>query len=1155
MTDRQPPVTNFSKYVGRVGALAVALGIGGAIAAVPAVAWADDSQQSSASVGTGKRSTGQTGADADTRASHSGAPTTGRSRKDAATTPTKRAPAKPARSAAPRPTAPRQQTAPDVSQPDSAAQVPALTTKISGAAAVSTAAPVAITPAAVETAITSAITRISDALAAALGSGPAGPMESPALWTVFAWARRQFGDPASLRTSAALVTTTGLLTDGSAVAHSAAASPADATDADHSGLPDDLERTTLASGLNEPTDFRFLPDGTILIAEKSGAIKVYQNGQLLGTPLITLSTQSDVERGVAGIGIDPDFATNHYIYVSYTGADNHERLSRLTISGYTGDPTSETLSAGAENVLYRVTDEAANYHQGGGIQFGPDGKLYWSLGDNFDFSNSQSLDNPHGKILRLDVRNLNADGTATAPADNPFVNTPGALPEIYAYGLRNPFRFVFTPTGQILEADVGGAAWEEINVITAGANYGWPLAEGNCSGCAFVNPLYTYAHTGPPLYAGAISSILVYTGDALGAQYANKVFIADYAQQWMKDLSFDSQYSSFIGENMFDEAAGTTVQLLQGPDGNIYQLTIYPGTLSMIAPTGGNRAPTAKITATPPYGYSPLTVGFSSGGSFDPDGTPLTYSWDFGDPNSTTDVSTDANPTWNYTADGTYTVTLTVSDGEKTNQVTQKIVVGSTAPTVTITSPINESKYNAGDTISFSGTATDAEDGTLPNSAYKWTVEFHHADHIHPFADNIIGPNGSITIPTDESNVNTTWYRVILTVTDSSGLSSSTYVDVKPNLVNLTFNSTDPEAVYTIDGIPHKGTYTEQAVVGVKRILNVLSPQTTSDGPIVFGDWSDGGAQSHTITTPGTDTTYTVVFDDASPHPVPDPFSVVRRLVNNELDSLVRLANAMNKASSPLFATVGGLPIAVLGAISEAVANPAETGAILNGLTRDVVVGLAQATAPLVNALTDVVATTVLRTAGVGAALTANIIPVAMAVVNAPVGIATAALDSAALVLKYLLKVDKLGVESALKYVPVALGNAVQTQTAELETAVNDMRFGVLTALSIDLPDEAPDSPASDDDPLAPLTAAFTRSAEIAGKVGTAAGSIGSATAGGLQTTANAAGSGLQNFVTAALSGKDIRSAGIVAWRGVERKAGVGRRGVQDAIEAAEDAL
>lgn len=1063
----RPGTTTVAKYVGRVGALAVALGIGGAIAAMSPTAWADDSHQSS--VGAGGRNDGG-------------------SRTDAARTPPKRLPAKPA-----------------------AQRRPATAPKLTSQAKLS-------------------------------GSGPASPispMESPAEWAAFAWTRRQ----------------TGSTVAHSALARTTAAPPADADHDDGSSLPSDLERTTLVTGLNEPTDFRFLPDGAILIAEKSGAIKVYQDGQLNATPLITLSTQSDVERGVAGIGIDPDFETNHYIYVSYTGADNHERLSRFTVSGYTGDPSTETLSAAAENVLYRVADEAANYHQGGGIQFGPDGKLYWSLGDNFDFSNSQSLDNPHGKILRLDVRNLNPDGTATAPADNPFVNTPGALPEIYAYGLRNPFRFVFTPTGQILEADVGGAAWEEINVITAGANYGWPLAEGNCSGCAFVNPLYTYAHTGPPLYAGAISSILVYTGDALGPEYTNKIFIADYAQQWMKDLSFDSQYSSFISEDMFDHAAGTTVQLLQGPDGNIYQLTIYPGTLSVIAPAGGNRAPTAKITATPPYGYSPLTVGFSSNGSFDPDGTALTYSWDFGDPNSSTDVSTDANPTWNYTANGTYTVTLTVSDGEKTNQVTQKIVVGSTAPTVTITSPVTESKYNAGDKISFSGVASDAEDGALPDSAYKWTVEFHHADHIHPFADNIIGPNGSITIPTDESNVNTTWYRVILTVTDSSGLSSSTYADVKPNLVNLTFTSTDPEAVYTIDGIPHKGTYTEQAVVGVKRILNVLSPQTTSDGPIVFGDWSDGGAQSHTISTPGVDTTYTVVFDDASPHPVPDPFSVVRQLVDNQLDSLARLANAINKATPPLYNTVAGLPTAVLGALSAALAHPEDAAAIVNALTTDVVAGIARGTAPLVNALTDVAATTVLRTAGIGAAISANLVPLTMAVVDVPVGIATAALDSAALVLKYLLAVDKLGVESALKYVPVALSAAIQTQTDELETAVNDLRFGLLTALSIGLPDEAPDVPISDDDPLAPLEAALTRTTEIAGKVATSAGSIGTATVGGLQTTFTAAGSGLQNFLTAALTGRDIRSAGIVAWRGVERKAGVGRRGVQDAIEAVDDAL
>ncbi|EHB50608.1 PKD domain containing protein [Mycolicibacterium rhodesiae JS60] len=1085
---RGPRESTLSRYVGRVGALAVALGIGGAVTALSPIAWADETG--------GVRSSG------DSQHSSPAGPTsrrndsTGRPKREGPSTPVKRQ----AR-ATPRPVAPRQ----------------------AARAAASVTAPVAF--------------------AAPLGPGPTAPMGPPVLSEVLAWARRQFGVPSISRSGVP------------GVAHSAAALPAHAEGEDHPGLPDDLERTTLVDGLNEPTDFRFLPDGTILISEKTGAIKVYQNGQLNDTPLITLTTRNDVERGLAGLVVDPDFATNHYIYVSYTAADNHEQLTRLTVTGYTGDPTTETLSAGSEHVLYRVSDEAANYHQGGGMQFGPDGKLYWGLGDNFDFSNSQSLSTPHGKILRLDVRNLNPDGTASAPADNPFVNTPGALPEIYAYGLRNPFRFVFAPTGELLEADVGGAAWEEINVITAGANYGWPLAEGSCSSCAFVNPLYVYAHTGPPSYAGAISSILVYTGDALGAEYTGKVFIADYAQQWLKDLSFDSQYSSFIGANMFDDAGGTTVQLLEGPDGNLYQLTIYPGTLSVIATAGGNRAPTAVITATPPNGYSPLTVGFSSVGSKDPEDASLTYSWDFGDPNSATDISADPNPTWTYTANGSYTVTLTVSDGEKTDQTTQKIVVGSTAPTVTITSPVNESKYDAGDKISFSGVANDAEDGTLPDSAYKWTVEFHHADHIHPFADNIIGPSGSITIPTDESNVNTTWYRVILTVTDSSGLSSSSYVDVKPNLVNLTFTSTDPEAVYTIDGIPHKGTYTEQAVVGVKRIVNVPSPQTTSDGNIVFGDWSDGGAQTHTITTPGTDTTYTVVFDDASPHPVPDPLSVVRQLVNNELDGLVRIANAMQKASSPLFDTVGGLPIALLGAINEAVANPAEAADILNGLSHDVVAGLAQAAAPLVNALTDVVATTALRTTAAGAVMTANLVPITAAMVNAPVAIVSAVLDSAGLVLKYLLSVDKLGVESALKYAPESIGGEIAAQTANLETAINDLRYGLLGALSIGLPDEVTDSPISDENALLPLEVSLARTAQIAKVVGASAGNIGQVTGAGLQTTLNAAGTGLQNFVTATLSGRDPRSAAIVAWSGLERKAGVGRRGVQDAVEGVQDAL
>ena len=413
-----------------------------------------------------------------------------------------------------------------------------------------------------------------------------------------------------------------------------------------------------------------------------------------------MNVLTEVERGLAGVAVDPDFATNHYIYVSYTGPDNHQRLSRLTVNGYSGDQTTDVLSADSEQVLYRVADEAANYHQGGGVTFGPDGKLYWGLGDNFDFGNPQDLGSPHGKILRLDIRNLNPDGTATAPLDNPFIGTAGALPEIYAYGFRNPFRFTFTPAGQLLEAYVGGAAWEEINLVVPGANYGWPLAEGICTGCGFANPIYAYPHTAPPLVAGAISSILVYAGDALGPEYTDKVFIADYALNWMKTLEFDSEYDSFIDEHMFHTDAGTTVQLLEGPDGRIYQLNIYPGTLSAIGPAGGNRAPRAVIEATPTNGYAPLTVNFSAADSSDPDGTPLSYAWDFGDPNTVADVSTEANPIWQYSGNGSYTVTLVVSDGEKTGQSTQRIVVGSTAPTATILTPESNAPYKAGDTIS-----------------------------------------------------------------------------------------------------------------------------------------------------------------------------------------------------------------------------------------------------------------------------------------------------------------------------------------------------------------------------------------------------------------------------------------------------------------------
>ncbi len=331
-----------------------------------------------------------------------------------------------------------------------------------------------------------------------------------------------------------------------------------------------FERTPIASGLSTPTDFVVLPDGRILITEKAGAIRVYQNGALSPDPLLVLPTRTEGERGLLGIAADPHFADNGYVYVAYTTTDAHYQLSRYTVTAEGIDPNSVLP-------LFRSVDEEANNHQGGELTFGPDGKLYWGIGDNTVGANAQDLSNIHGKILRLNP----TDGSA--PQDNPFVNTAGAVPQIWAYGLRNPFRIAFTPDGRLLAGDVGNNAVEELDLITKGGNYGWPNAEGTCASCTSINPIYTYDHsTGN----AAITSVLLYTGDAFGPSFQNTVFIADYIRGWIKVLSFNSTYSTLLGVRSFDNTAGSTVKLAQGPDGTIYQLTIFPGELSILSPAG-----------------------------------------------------------------------------------------------------------------------------------------------------------------------------------------------------------------------------------------------------------------------------------------------------------------------------------------------------------------------------------------------------------------------------------------------------------------------------------------------------------------------------------------------------------------------------------------
>lgn len=607
-------------------------------------------------------------------------------------------------------------------------------------------------------------------------------------------------------------------------------------------VPASFEKNQVVSGLNFPTGFTFLPDGRMLVIEQGGWVKVLQDNQIQGQPFLTLDVDTNGERGLLGIAVDPQFAQNHYVYVTYVSRDPLElRVSRFT-------EANGQAVAGTELVLLRSTQTINLIHQAGTLRFGPDGKLWITVGNNELKANSQDLSNIHGKLLRI-----NKDGSI--PTDNPFYNQSGKAQAIFAYGLRNPFRFSFLPDGRPILGDVGDDKNEEINIITYGGNYGYPNVEGPCN-CQYIDPLFSYPHGDGAAVVGGFS----YTGDNFPAEYKNSYFYGDFVNSYIKRIVFDSQ-GNFVRDEMFDASAGPVVDMQQGPDGRMYYITIYgssytePGGLWTIGYGSDNEAPVAKAGAGPFSGSIPLKVYFWSE-STDADGDQLGYTWDFGD--GTT--STEANPEHTYATKGIYKAKLTVFDGRLSNTSAEiEIAAGFEKPSLRITSPADGYKYNAGDTISYYGVGWDAEDGNLPASAYSWQVLFHHGEHVHPFISYVTGQSGSFVIPSSGEPSADTWYQIFGTVTDSQGLTKTVSNSIYPNKVTVNFQ-TDPVGLqFTLDGQPTTDTSFE-AIVGYKRTVDVVSPQLKGSESFQFEGWSDGGAKTHTITIPNTNQTYTAKF-------------------------------------------------------------------------------------------------------------------------------------------------------------------------------------------------------------------------------------------------------------------------------------------------------
>jgi glucose/arabinose dehydrogenase len=382
-----------------------------------------------------------------------------------------------------------------------------------------------------------------------------------------------------------------------------------------STLPAGFTETPVATGLNRPTTFEFAPDGRIFIAEQGGQIRVVKNGALLPTPFLSLNVDSRGERGLLGVAFDPSFAATHFVYVYYTvpGSPAHNRVSRFTANGDVVQPGSE------HPILDLNALSGATNHNGGGIHFGPDGKLYVGVGENANGSNAQTLGNRLGKVLRI-----NPDGSI--PIDNPFFNVAtGDNRAIWALGLRNPFSFAFQPgTGRMFIDDVGENTWEEINLGVAGANYGWPATEGPTTNPNFRGPIFAYQHNvGIAITAGTFYNPATarFPADAVG-----DYFFTDLGGDWIHRFDPSTGVASEFATNLPSFPVGLGVD----PAGSLYYLAMGggqgTGVLARIQFTGApvGQAPwitrdPSSVTAVP---GRPATFSVQAAGT-----APLFYQW------------------------------------------------------------------------------------------------------------------------------------------------------------------------------------------------------------------------------------------------------------------------------------------------------------------------------------------------------------------------------------------------------------------------------------------------------------------------------------------------------------------------------------------------